>query len=328
MTGRHRPPAVVALGGGHGLAAALRALRHVTPELTAVVTVADSGGSSGRLRDEFACLPPGDLRMALAALSGHDEWGVTWREVLQHRLGGDGPLAGHPLGNLLIVGLWEMWAGDPALGLDFVGKLVGAHGRVLPMSTVPLDVEADITREVDGQPWRTSIRGQHKVATAPGHVDAVRLTPADPPACRAAVDAVAAADWVNLGPGSWYTSVIPHLLIPELAEAIASPGVRRCVTLNLEDQAGETSGYSPSDHLEALAEYAPAGLRFDAVIADESQVAGRGDLAELETTAARLGARLLVRAVRHDLRPGTHDSLRLAAVYREVFSGGEPSAWR
>jgi uncharacterized cofD-like protein len=262
--------------------------------------------------------------MALAALSGHDEWGVTWREVLQHRLGGEGPLAGHALGNLLIVGLWEMWAGDPAAGLDFVGKLVGAEGRVLPMSIVPLDVEADITREVDGAPWHTSIRGQSKVATAPGQVDAVRLTPADPPACAEAVAAIRDADWVNLGPGSWYTSVIPHLLIPELAEAILAPERRRCVTLNLEDQAGETSGYSAADHLRALADYAP-GATFEVVVADSSAAAEQADL---EAAVAAVGGRLLVRPVRKDASAGEHDSLRLAAVYREVFSGEEFGEWR
>jgi uncharacterized cofD-like protein len=316
---------VVALGGGHGLAAALRALRHVTPELTAVVTVADSGGSSGRLRQQFGCLPPGDLRMALAALSGHDEWGLTWREVLQHRLGGQGELSGHALGNLLIVGLWEMWPGDPAVGLDFVAKLVGAEGRVLPMSTAPLDVEADITRLVDGEPWHTSVRGQEKVALARGQVDAVRLSPARPPACPEAVEAIRQADWVNLGPGSWYTSVIPHLLIPELAEAVLDPAVKRCVTLNLEGQAGETSGYSAADHLEALSRYAP-GSRFEAVIADQ---AAPGGLGELEAVVERLGGRLLVRPVRQAADHAQHDSLRLAAVYREVFLGsGGSNGWR
>jgi uncharacterized cofD-like protein len=300
------------------LAASLRALRHVTSDLTAVVTVADSGGSSGRLRDEFACLPPGDLRMALAALSGHDEWGLTWREVLQHRFGGDGLLAGHTIGNLLIVGLWEMWAGDPAAGLDFVGKLVGAEGRVLPMSTVPLDVEADITRWVDGAEWHTSVRGQAKVALAPGRVDAVRLTPADAPACPQAVEAIRQADWVILGPGSWYTSVIPHLLIPELAEAVLDPDRRRVVTLNLEGQAGETSGYSASDHLAALGSYAP-GARFDVVIVDNSAVE---DLQGLERLASECGGQVLARPVRNAARPGEHDSLKLAAAYREAFWEG------
>jgi uncharacterized cofD-like protein len=314
-----RPPKVVALGGGHGLAASLRALRHVTADLTAVVTVADSGGSSGRLRDEFGCLPPGDLRMALAALSGHDDWGVTWREVLQHRFGGDGSMAGHALGNLLIVGLWEMWRGDPATGLDFVAKLVGAEGRVLPMASVPLDVEADITRLVDGKEWHTSVRGQAKVALAWGRVDAVRLTPTDAPACPEAVQAVQAADWVVLGPGSWYTSVIPHLLIPALAQAVLDEQVKRCVTLNLESQAGETSGYSPLDHLKALGSYAPGG-RFDVVIVDESSA---GDLTELNDWVSGQGGRLLSRPVRKPGGIAEHDSLRLAAAYREAFLGGE-----
>ncbi|MDR2372608.1 MAG: uridine diphosphate-N-acetylglucosamine-binding protein YvcK [Bifidobacteriaceae bacterium] len=322
--GRPRPPRVVALGGGHGLAASLRALRHVTSELTAVVTVADSGGSSGRLREEFNCLPPGDLRMALAALSGHDEWGVTWREVLQHRLGGNGELAGHALGNLLIMGLWEMWPGDPATGLDFVGKLVGAEGRVLPMASVPLDVEADITRLVDGREWHTSVRGQANVAKAMGRVDAVRLRPDGAPACPEAVAAVAAADWVVLGPGSWYTSVIPHLLIPELAAAVLDDRVKRCVTLNLEGQAGETSGYSPADHLKALGAYAP-GRRFDVVIVDESSA---GDLTELDQWVSRQGGRLLVWPVRKSGRAAEHDSLRLAAAYREAFLGGDQVQWR
>ena len=124
-------PRVVALGGGHGLSASLSALRRVTRELTAVVTVADDGGSSGRLRREFGVLPPGDLRMALAALCGDDAWGTTWSRVVQHRFTGDGELHGHAVGNLLIVALWEL-LGDPFRALDWVGRLLGAHGRVLP----------------------------------------------------------------------------------------------------------------------------------------------------------------------------------------------------
>ena len=137
-------PVVTALGGGHGLAASLTALRFVTDDITAVVTVADDGGSSGRLRDEFGVLPPGDLRMALAALCSDTEWGHTWRDVLQHRFAGDGPLGGHALGNLLIVALWELHE-DPVSGLDLVGRLLQARGRVLPMAAVPLAIEADVS---------------------------------------------------------------------------------------------------------------------------------------------------------------------------------------
>ncbi len=131
-----RGPAVVALGGGHGLAASLSALRLMTDRLTAVVTVADDGGSSGRLRHELDVLPPGDLRMALAALCDDSDWGHTWRDVLQHRFRSDGPLDQHAVGNLLIVALWEL-LGDPVAGLDWVGRLLGARGRVLPMSCRP-----------------------------------------------------------------------------------------------------------------------------------------------------------------------------------------------
>ena len=128
---------IVALGGGHGLSATLRALRHITRALTAVVTVADDGGSSGRLRQEMPILPPGDLRMALASLCEESEWGLTWRDVMQLRLDTTGPLNGHALGNLLISGLWQL-LDDPVEGLDWVGRLLGAQGRVLPMSSTPI----------------------------------------------------------------------------------------------------------------------------------------------------------------------------------------------
>src|SRR3954452_18998039 len=139
-----RLPEVVAFGGGHGLSASLTALRRITDRLTAIVTVADDGGSSGRLRAELDCLPPGDLRMALAALCGDDEAGRTWADVLQYRFPGDGSLGGHAIGNLLIVGLWERLGGDPVAGLDMVARLLGARGRVLPMSAVPLEIEAEV----------------------------------------------------------------------------------------------------------------------------------------------------------------------------------------
>ncbi|MDQ6848857.1 MAG: 2-phospho-L-lactate transferase CofD family protein, partial [Actinomycetota bacterium] len=134
-----RPISAVALGGGHGLHASLSALRLVTPDLTAVVTVADDGGSSGRIRHEFSVLPPGDLRMALAALAGDDPEHRAWTDLLQHRLGGSGVLAGHPVGNLILTGLLERDGEDPIGALARVATLLGCVGRVLPMSPVPLD---------------------------------------------------------------------------------------------------------------------------------------------------------------------------------------------
>ncbi len=312
-----RGPAVVALGGGHGLAASLSALRLVTDDLTAVVTVADNGGSSGRLRGELGVLPPGDLRMALAALCEDSAWGRLWHDVLQHRFTGDGPLRGHAVGNLLIAALWEL-LDDPVGGLDVVGELLGARGRVLPMSTLPLDIEADVLGLPGDPPGRLrTVAGQQQVAVTPGQVCAVRLVPARPPADPAAVTAVLEADWVVLGPGSWFTSVLPHVLVPDLAAALSETPARRCVTLNLAPSTGETSGYAAEELLHVLAGYAP-GTRLDAVIADPSAV---DDVSALEAAAAGLGARLLLRQVSVGDGTPRHEPLRLAAAYGDVFSG-------
>ena len=193
---------IVALGGGHGLAAALTALRLLTDDVTAVVTVADDGGSSGRLREEFDVLPPGDLRMALAALCDDSDWGHTWRDVLQHRFAGTGDLKGHALGNLMIVSIWEL-LGDTVQGLDLVGRLLGARGRVLPMAAEPLEIVAEIRGHDPDRPEATvEVRGQHRVASSPGIVSSIGIVPTCPQPCSEALAAVREADWVMLGPGS------------------------------------------------------------------------------------------------------------------------------
>lgn len=309
-------PAVVALGGGHGLAASLAALRRLTDQLTAVVTVADDGGSSGRLRTELGGLPPGDLRMALAALCADTRGGRQWAGVLQGRFHSDGPLDGHAVGNLLIEGIWQQ-SDDPVAGLDLVAHLVRATGRVLPMATVPLHIEADVLGIDPELPDEVRvIRGQHAVATTDGLVQAVRLVPAEPPACRAAVEAVGRADYIVLGPGSWFTSVLPHLLVPELAQAIIESPARRILTLNVASSY-ETAGFSPSRHIELLAEHAP-GLRLDVVIADEDFAAGDSHLAGY---CADLGAELVVGDVAMHDHTARHDRFRLASIYQEVMMG-------
>lgn len=317
MTG----PAVTALGGGHGLAASLEALRRVTDRLTAVVGVSDDGGSSGRLRAEMGILPPGDLRMALAALCGDDEWGQTWSRVVQHRFRSDGDLHDHAVGNLLIAALWEL-LDDPVEGLDLVGRLLGAHGRVLPVATTPLEIVAQVATAPDGVV--TEVRGQTSVATARGHVVSVALEPAAPRGCPAAIAAILEADWVVLGPGSWFTSVLPHLLVPEVAEALVASPARRMVTLNLVAQPGETAGFSPENHLEVLGAHAP-DLRIDVVLADRSAVP---DADELARVAAGIGAELVLTDVAAgDGRP-VHDPVKLAAAYSDVFTRGRIDVWQ
>jgi uncharacterized cofD-like protein len=305
------PLKVVALGGGHGLSASLSALRRVVQHVTAIVTVADNGGSSGRLRTEFGVLPPGDLRMALAALCGDDEWGQTWARVLQHRYASSGPMHEHAVGNLLIVALWEL-LGDHVDGLSWVARLLGAQGTVLPMSVAPIDITATVRGASPERPDAlTTVCGQVEVASTAGQVVSVDLSPADPPACPEALEAVAEADWVLLGPGSWFTSVIPHLLVPELRQAVVSAPARRAVVLNLAPQSGETDGYSPEAHLEVLAGYAQ-DLKLDVVLADERTV---GDLESLRRTAASLGAELVVADVAADDGSPRHDPVKLANAY-------------
>jgi uncharacterized cofD-like protein len=317
---------VVAFGGGHGLAASLAALRRLDTDVTAVVTVADDGGSSGRLRDELGVLPPGDLRMALAALAGDDDWSRLWESVYQHRFDGTGMLAGHAVGNLVITALVDL-LGDPVAALDVSARLLGARGRVLPMATVPLEIVADVVGLDAADPGRSvEVRGQVAVATTAGQVVGVRLEPLDPPACSEAVEAIGAADWVVLGPGSWFTSVIPHLLVPDVAKAIAGTSARRLLALNLASQPGETDGFSPATHLEVLTAHAPE-LEVDVVLADETAVVdGDGELME---AAANLGAELVVAPVASEDGTPRHDPERLAAAYDRIFTNyGKDHAWR
>lgn len=317
----------VALGGGHGLYASLSALRLIPEvgEVTAIVTVADDGGSSGRLRRELSgLLPPGDLRMALAALAADDPEGRRWAGLVQHRFGGTGALAGHAVGNLLLAGLMDTLE-DPVAALDELSRLLRIRGRVLPMCSVPLDIEADVSGLVEPDPGTGSrtlrIRGQVAVATTPGRVERVWLRPADPPACPPAVEAVRAADVVLLGPGSWFTSVLPHLLVPGLRAALQETAARRVVLLNLVPEPGETSDFSPEQHLAVLAQHAP-GLRFDAILADTAAVGVPDRLRRAAREMMGDGGRVFVAPVAAaDPLVPRHDPVALAAALRAIVAG-------
>jgi uncharacterized cofD-like protein len=310
---------IVAFGGGHGLYATLSAARRLTPHVTAVVTVADDGGSSGRLRSELDVVPPGDLRMALAALASDSRYGRLWATILQHRFGGSGALAGHPIGNLLLAGLNEVLA-DPVAALDELGRILGVKGRVLPMCPIALQIEADVAGlESDPRMFRV-IRGQVAVATTPGKVRRVRLLPGDPPATRQAVDAILDADLVVLGPGSWFTSVIPHVLVPGLAAALQASSARRALVLNLAAEPGETAGFSAERHLHVLSQHA-SGFRIDEIVVDAERVPGDRERQQLIRTASLLDAEVRFADV---ARPGTslHDPAKLAAVLDSVRTRG------
>ncbi|ANY23449.1 gluconeogenesis factor YvcK family protein [Gordonia terrae] len=327
-----REPRIVALGGGHGLYATLTAMRYLSADITAVVTVADDGGSSGRLRAELGLIPPGDLRMALAALmstpTGLEDSPTAdplarrrqelWAEVLQHRFGGRGALAGHPIGNLLLAGLTEV-LGDTVGALAELRATFGITGHVLPMSTVPLDIEADVSGlEADPRISR-EIRGQVAVATTPGKVRRVRLLPNDPPACESALAAIESADLVMLGPGSWFSSVIPHVLVPEQLKALQRSHARKVLVVNLAPEPGETPGFSVERHLHVLHAHANT-FRVDHVLVDASSVPAGRERDHLVRAAGLFGAELNVGDVAVPGRQ-VHDPAKVAAVVNELCEG-------
>jgi len=304
---------VVALGGGHGLAASLSALRPVTDDLTAVVCVSDDGGSSGRLRQQFPVVPPGDLRMALAALCGDDEWGATWARVLQHRFVSTGDLNGHALGNLLITALWQE-TGSVVEGLEWVAGLLGAKGRVLPVSLEPLEIFADV-RDSAGVVRR--VEGQVEVATTTDEILSIGLNPANPDACPEALEAVNTADVVVLGPGSWFTSVLTHFQVPQMSRALHETPGKRVLVLNLNAQTGETSGYNPEQYLEVLATQYP-DFHLDWVIADPGHV---HDEDALRKVSAAVGANVFLAPVADFGEfSDKHDVEALTSAFSYVFS--------
>ncbi|MBB3116438.1 gluconeogenesis factor YvcK family protein [Corynebacterium bovis] len=313
---------VAALGGGHGLFSTLRAARRAAASVTAVVTVADDGGSSGRMRRELGSLPPGDLRMALAALTEDTPRGRLWERTLQHRFAGHGALAGHAVGNLVLTGLSEVM-GDHVAALDELAVLLGIRGRVLPMSPVPLDLEAEVSGLGEDPREVTAVRGQVAVASTPGQVRRVRLIPGDAPATEPAVEAVLDADVVTLGPGSWFSSVIPHLLVPGIDAALDRTDAVKVLILNLVSEPGETSGFSMERHIHMLRQHCPS-LRMDVTVVDRSTVSDARERRALERAAGQLGARVIYRDVRADDDRGRwsdrHSPEKLARVLRE-FAG-------
>lgn len=296
---------VVALGGGHGLSVSLRALRILGVEPTAIVGTGDDGGSSGRLRTHLGVPPPGDLRMALAALA---EEGL-WTRVLQHRFGGTGDVEGHALGNLLLVALWEE-TGDLVSGLDRLGLVLGARGRVLPNCLEPVELVADV--EVQGGQM-LEVRGQARLTSARGRITALRLSPPQPRACPEALAAVLTAEHVVVGPGSWFTSVLSHTLVPDLARALRETSAQRVLVLNAGPQAGETQGFTAVRHLEAWRTMA-SEVGLDVVLADPRSI---DDIAALEGAADALGARVVIADVLAG--PGHHDPALLAAALGELL---------
>jgi uncharacterized cofD-like protein len=297
----------VAIGGGHGAAKSLTALRALTTAVTAVVTVADDGGSSGRLRRELDVLPPGDLRMALVALAERPEL----VELLQYRFQ-KGDLAGHSLGNLIIVALQELLDGDLLAALEQVGTALGLAGRVLPCTTDRVNLEASTSDGI--------IVGQTNVANA-SQIHDVWLEPRQVRPTPAVLEALTEARLIVLGPGSLYTSILPNLLIPQIVETITQSPATTVYVANLREQPGETEGMNFDAHVEALFQHAP-GLRIDALICHVGRPV-TGPLPALEVPAGFRDARIphIVRADLLDDDRDSHSSEALVDVFRLVVAG-------
>jgi uncharacterized cofD-like protein len=289
---------VVALGGGHGLATTLQALRRHATRVTAVVSVADDGGSSGRLRAMTGLPAPGDLRKCLVALA---DGSSLWTRAFEHRFSG-GDLDGHALGNLLIAGLAEV-TGDFASALDAAADLLGVTGRVLPATTVPVVLKADV--------GGAEVLGQVNVGGAEGPISAVSVVPHDPPSPAEAVRAVEGADLVVIGPGSLFTSVLATCVVPDIKAALAGRSGGRVYVCNLRPQIPETAGYRSADHLRTVLAH---GLPVDVVVVDRGSLDGRRpDERQLRAIADGAGIRVVIADLARPGR-GAHDTVNLGAM--------------
>jgi uncharacterized cofD-like protein len=294
-------PSVVALGGGHGLAVALRAALRYAGTLTAVVSVADDGGSSGRLRRELDVVPPGDLRKCLVAVA---EPGNLWAEAFEHRFGGT-ELAGHALGNLILVGLADA-LGDIGPALDEAGRLLGARARVRPATTERVVLKA----QVDGDGVAREVEGQVAVMHDLGRIRRVELVPDDVPADRVAVDAIRAADQIVLGPGSLFTSLLPVLVVPEIRRAVEETSGEVVHVGNLAPQVPETEGLDAVDQLRAVLDH---GARVDVLLVPTAP-----DLPVDGDAVRACGVRLVMSDVAAPGAPA-HDPARLASALADLL---------
>jgi uncharacterized cofD-like protein len=307
---------IVAIGGGTGLSTLLRGLKHLSTNLTAVVTVADDGGSSGRLRREIGVLPPGDIRNCISALADEEK---LLTELFNYRFtAGDG-LNGHSFGNLFLTAMSEV-TGDLEQAVAASSKVLAIKGEVLPATLSDVRLWAEL---VDGR----RIEGESNITEARGRIARIGCTPDNPPALPRALAAIQAAEYIIIGPGSLYTSVIPNLLVPEIAQAIARRRVPSVYICNVMTQPGETDGYSVADHIRSIDRVCGGQHVFDAVLVQRKPPSERAlrryalegaTAVELDYDAVIQLGRRVIRADVMDEDPQTgyirHDSERLARV--------------
>ena len=309
---RERGPRIVAIGGGTGLSVLLRGIKAHTDNLTAIITVSDDGGSSGRLRRELGVLPPGDFRNCLVAMSERES---VLTDLFQYRFDQGNGLKGHSFGNLFIVAMTSVTSGFEA-ALYESSRVLAVHGQIVPATIANLTLSARLT---DGQ----TVFGESTITERGGEIEQLFIDPPDAEASPWAVEAIEEADVVVMGPGSLYTSILPNLLVSGISQALRRTKARKIYVCNVATQEGETSGYAVSDHVEALQRHTfPTVANF--VVANNNPI--------------ELGTRFLGKPVLHDGRPlrhvklahgdlidpehpVRHDSDRLAAIIMDVYHG-------
>ncbi|NEQ33212.1 MAG: YvcK family protein [Leptolyngbya sp. SIO4C5] len=317
----HRGPKIVVIGGGTGLSTLLRGLKDYSANITAIVTVADDGGSSGRLRREMGILPPGDIRNCLAALADEEK---LLTELFQYRFSGGSGLSGHSFGNLFLTAMNNI-TGDVEQAIAASSQVLAVRGQVLPATLSDVRLWAELK---DGR----RIEGESNITEAKGQIVRIGCAPANPPALPRALKAIDEADYIIIGPGSLYTSIAPNLLVPDIAAAIARQNVPRIYVCNIMTEPGETEDFSVSDHIRALDQTCGRSL-FDAVLVQKrlptgeileryAQEGAQPVTFDRDTVIASGRRIVLANVMKVDEKSGSirHDPHRLARVLLRWYS--------
>jgi len=313
---RKSGPKIAAIGGGHGLATLLRGLKLYTRNLTAVVTVADDGGSSGRLRESFGILPPGDIRNCLAALS-NDEQMLT--QLFQYRFSSKGELEGHSFGNLFITALAEI-TGSFESAVAESGKVLSVSGRVLPSTLHNVKLVADM--QLPDVPIQVRVQGESRIPKMAGRVRRIWLEPNNAPAYPPVLKAILNADMIVIGPGSLYTSLLPNLLVQDLLGAIHASRALKVYVCNIVTQSGETEMYTCHDHIRALEEHIGERV-FNVALCNDNfnGVLNEGDRWVEIDDRARSDSRVQFADLINESQPWRHDSIKLAEALIGILDG-------
>jgi uncharacterized cofD-like protein len=311
---RDRGPKIIAIGGGHGLATLLRGLKLYSYNITAIVTVADDGGSSGVLRKQMGVLPPGDIRNCLAALSDDE---ALMGQLFQYRYPESGSFQGHTFGNLFISTLAEI-TGSFEYAVAESGKILAVHGQVLPATLHDVQLQADI--RLPNSLNEVRVLGESNIPESSGKIRRVWLEPNNPPAFPKAIQAILNADIIVTGPGSIFTSILPNLLVPDITAAIRASRALKIFVVNIATQTGETDDLDCSDHVQIIEDHVNRNL-FDVIICNdnyEERLPGNIQWVKMRNNL-RQEHNLYSTNLVDQLNPARHDSQKLAQVILELF---------